>query len=1045
MKKLMLLFAIFGFLGLQVYAQTTVTGTVTDDLGSGLPGVSVLVKGTTMGTMTLNDGTYSLNVPENSNALVFSYIGMKTQEVNISGSTINVVMKPDDSEMLDEFVVTAMGIDRQSKGITTAIQQVTGDDLTKVRETNIVNSLSGKIAGIQITNSSGAPGSSSRIVLRGSSSINGGSAPLFVVDGVPIDNTNYGTSDYGGGYDLPNGAAEINPDDIESISVLKGPVAAALYGNRAANGVILVTTKTGKETKGLGVSVNYSMTFENPLRLPDFQNSYGQGPSSTFFEFTDGQHGYGDGVDESWGAPLDIGLNFVQWNDYETGAPSPWVAYPDNIKDFYETGVTMNSNIAITGGDKDKSFRMSFTNMDQKGIIPNTDLTRTNVNGAGDIKVMDKLSVSFKANYTKSHSDNLVTQGYDNENPVQQMIWSGRNVNLIDLADYENLPLADPSTAAAGTPLNWNTVFQNNPYWVQYTNLTVYDKDRITGSGKATYQFTKDFSGYVRTGIDSWSSRIADRQAIGTNSAPYGSYTEIARRSYEWNTDYLLSYGKKIGDFKFDINYGGNMMVTEYVRITGSIPGIELPGVYNLSNLKSGNTPGLSNFYSKSAINSMFGFGQISFKDYLFVDFSARNDWWSVLPIDNNSYLYPSVSMSAVITDMLQMDSKILRFLKIKAGWSQVGSSGALAPYSLNQVYAYRAVPWGSTPIMYNPATLNNPNIKPETTQGLEAGIDAKFFNNRLSLDFTYYNQVSKDLIVAVQVSDASGYRFAWDNIGEMSNQGIEVQFGISAVEAKDLTLDLKLNFATYNNEVVSLGELDAVSIGGQWNVSTQAREGYPFTVIFGPGYLKDPDGNIVHENGLPVLDETYRVLGDIQPDWTGGVGFDLSYKGLSLSALVDAKMGGDMYSMTTTWGRYAGVLEETLLGRETGIIGDGVMNIGTADAPIYVANNVVVTAEDYNKAAFSNDIAEGSVFDASYIKLRQATLSYTVPSKFTSKVGIKNLNIGIIGRNLALLYSRIPHIDPESAFSSDDANQGLEFGQLPSVRSYGFSVNFKF
>lgn len=1044
MKKLMLLFAIVGFLGLQVYAQKTVTGTVTDDNGSALPGVSVLVKGTTVGTMTLNDGTYSISVPDGSNVLVFSYIAMKTVEATISGDVVNAVMLSDETEF-EEVVVTAIGIEKQAKSVTYAIQKVDGDEMTSVKESNVVNALSGKIAGVQITNSSGAPGSSSRIVLRGASSINGSNAPLFVVDGVPINNETYGTSDAFGGYDMPNGAADINPDDIDNISVLKGPVAAALYGNRAANGVILITTKSGKNTKGLGVSVNSSVTFDTPLRLPAFQNSYGQGSSNTYFEYVDGTHGDGDGVDESWGAPLGVGLQFVQWHDYENGTPSDWIAYPNNIADFYQTGVTLNNNVAISGGNDDNAFRLSFTNMDQTGIVYNTDMSRTNLNGSADIKVLDKFMVSFKANYIKSHSDNFITQGYTNENPVQQMIWSGRNVNLPALKDWENLPLADPSTAAAGTPINWNTAFQNNPYWIQDNNLTIFDKDRFVGSAKVSYLFTEEFSGYVRSGIDFWNDRIADRKAIGTNEFPDGYYEEIARRSYELNTDFLLSYNKKYDQFGFGLNYGGNAMVTEYARMTGSVPGIELPGVYNLSNLLSGSTPGISNYYSKEKINSMYLFGQMSFKDYLFLDFSARNDWWSVLPIDNNSYLYPSVSMSAVLTDMLGMDSKTLRFLKIKAGWSKVGSSGALNPYKLQQVYTYRADSWGTTPLMYNPATLNNPNIKPETTTGFETGIDARFFNNRLSLDFTYYNQTSKDLIVAVQVSDASGYRYAWDNIGEMNNNGIELQLNYSLIQTKSTRFDIKLNFATFNNEVVSLGELDAVTLGGQWNVDTQAREGYPYTVLFGPGYLKDDDGNLVHKNGVPVLDEEYKVLGDIQPDWTGGIGFDFSYKGIKLSALADAKMGGDMYTMTYTWGRYAGVLEESLLGRETGIVGTGVMNVGTEENPEYVTNNVVVSAEDYNKAAFSNAIAEGSVFDASYIKLRQVVLSYTIPNKITSKIGIKNLNIGIVGRNLALLYSKIPHVDPESAFSSDDANQGLEFGQLPSVRSYGFNINFKF
>lgn len=1055
MKRILLLSFMSFAVAFGALAQRTVSGKITSaEDGSGIPGVNVVLKGTTTGTTSDLDGMYRLSVPEEGGTLVFSFVGLEAQESEIGARSVIDVAMASDVKQLTEVVVTALGIERQEKSLTYAVQDVKGESITQAREANLINSLSGQIAGAQVTNSSGAPGSSSRVVLRGASSISGDNAPLFVVDGIPIDNGNYGSASAFGGFDVPNGAAEINPDDVASISVLKGPVAAALYGNRAANGVIIVTTKTGKNAKGLGVSVNSSTMFQDPLRLPDFQNSYGQGASHTYFEYVDGQNGSGDGVDESWGPPLDAGLNFVQWSDYNADGsvdgPSPWVSYPDNVRDFYRTGVQLNNNVSITGGDGDNGFRFSVSNMNDQGMVPNTEFRRTNFNGSANVKLLEGLETSFSANYVVSESDNLVQVGYDGQNPVQQTIWSGRNVNLPALKNYKNLPLAPASTASAGTPLNWNNLFQNNPYWVQDNNLNAYDKERLVGNMKVSYQFTDWLSAYVRSGVDTWSSRTTIKTAKGTNGQGDGGYEVQNRKFSEVNHFFMMTASKTFGDFGASLSVGGNIMQQEYTRFGVDINGLELPGVYNLQNVKSGNVPAIDDYQEAQEINSVLATGQLSFRDFAFLDFSARNDWWSILPASSNSYLYPSASLSLVLTDMLDIYSNTLSFLKIRAGFSQVGGVGPLDPYETQQTFGFRATPWGSVPLLFNPNTLNNPNIKPETTTGTEVGIQGKLFNGRVNVDFTYYDQTSQDLIVQVEVSPASGYEAAFDNVGEMRNRGIELQLGTKIIDNKDFKAGVNVNFATYNNEVVSVNNIKddqgAIVRGGQWNVDLQAREGYPFMVLFGPGYQKDGNGNIIHLNGLPQIDSEFRVLGNIQPDWTGGVTLNLSYKAVSLSTLVDAKWGGDMYSMTTTWGRYAGVLEETLIGREVGIVGTGVMQSGT-DAegnPTYVPNTVVVSSEAYNKQAFSNDVAEGSVFDASYVKLRQVQLGFKLPSNWLTSVPFKDVNISFVGRNLALLYSKIPHVDPESAFSNADADQGIEFGQLPSARSYGFNINFK-
>jgi len=1018
--------------------EKTVTGNVSDASGP-LPGVTVVVKGTSTGTQTDFDGNYSINAKE-GDILKFSYIGMNTTEKIVGTSNqINVVMT-ESAQALEEVVVTGFGRKVEKRSATFAVQQVGGEEMTSARETNIVNSLSGKIAGVQITNSSGAVGSSSRVVLRGAASITGDNQPLYVVNGVPLESGNYGNSDDGGGADMPNGISDINPDDIESISVLKGPAAAALYGVRAANGVIQIKTKTGKRGQGLGVSYNSTVSFEDPLLLPDFQNSYGQGSNPYFFEWVDGSTGSGS-VDESWGPPLDVGLEFVQWNSYTVnGAPLPWVSQPDNIKDFYDTGITLNNNISFTGGAKDIGYRLSVGSMDQTGMVPNTDLRRFSVSGSSTYTISDKFTTSIDLNYTRSKSDNFVTQGYNNENPVQQMIWSGRNVDFAALKDWRNLPLSPVGTAAEGTPLNWNTVFQNNPYWVLDTNTRGYAKDRIVGNIALNYAINESFNVSAKVGTNFWNSRQDFRQAFGSNSAPNGYYSETARSYTETNSEVIVSYNTKItDDLAFEISAGGNAMHRKSELAFTGVPQLQLPGLYNVSNLAAGSSWVVSNSYSEQKINSLFGFGKFSYKNYLFLEFSARNDWSSLLPLDNNNFFYPSVTASAVVTDIIDIESDVLSFLKVRGGWSEVGGIGALNPYQLVPTYALSTETWGGNSVAFLPGTLNNPTIKSESTTGTEFGIDVRLFDSKVRFNATYYDQTSSDLVVPVQVTAASGYRNAVQNVGEMNNKGLELQLGTTIVDRGDFRFDLDLNFAKNKNEVVSLGGLDALVLGGQWSMTLEAREGEEYGSIVG-SYFERNNGDIVFENGLPKIATGTKVLGNISPDWTGGASFTFSYKNFSLNTLIDAKIGGDIYTMTTSWGRYAGVLEETILGRETGIVGDGVMLENGA----YVPNNVVRTAEDYNKRAYSNSIVESSVFDASYVKLRQIMLSYKLPKNLLDKTMFTNINLSLVGRNLAILHKNAPHIDPESSFSDDNGNQGQEFGQLPSARSIGFNLLLK-
>ncbi|WP_209402000.1 SusC/RagA family TonB-linked outer membrane protein [Pseudozobellia sp. WGM2] len=1027
------------------FAQNkTISGTVSDQDGLPLPGVNIVVQGTTNGTQTDFDGNYSIQA-EQGDVLLFTYIGQKEQRQTVgSSNTVNVQMT-EDAEALEEVVVTALGIKREEKSVGYAVQNVKGDDIAQARESNLVNALSGKVSGVQITNSSGAAGSSARIVLRGATSITGNNQPLFVVDGIPIDNSNQGNADAFGGIDLPNGAADINPDDIASVSVLKGPNAAALYGLRAANGVIVITTKRGSKNSTLGVSISSSVSFENPLLLPSFQNSYGQGNVSNFFEWVDGTSGNG-GVDESWGPPTDVGLEFVQWNSYQVGGrPLPWVSQPDNIKDFYNTGITTNNNVSLSGGGEKSSVRLSFANFDQKGMVPFTGFERYTVSGNADHQFSDFLSAGINARYIKSYSDNVVQQGYTNDNPTQQINgFSGRNVDFQALRDWRNLPLSPAGTAAEGTPLNWNTVYQNNPYWQLETNTNAFNKDRIIGGANVTLNLTPELSLTGKTGIDSWSAVTNRRRAKGSNSAPEGSFSLETERRFEINTEALLSYTTSLSeDFDFSLNLGANTLQRTYDRIYQEAEQLELPEVYNISNVKSGTTAINTNYESEQRINSVFGFGQIAFRNYLFLDFTARNDWASILPVENNSFFYPSATLSAALSDIFSMNRDIVSLFKLRGGWSKVGSTGTLDPYQLQPVYQFSDTPFGSTSLAFFPNLLNNPNIGPETTTGYEFGVDLRLFKNRLRFDATYYDSTSEDLIVQVDVSSASGIGQTLQNIGEMRNKGVEIQLGGTLVRTEDLTVDLDLNFAANENEVVSLGDnLETLRLGGQWNVDTEARVGQPYGVIFGPGFERSPSGEVVYRNGLPQIDPNSKVLGDIAPDWTGGANLSVSYKNWNFSGLVDAKIGGDIYSITNTWGRYGGILEETLVGRETGIVGDGVK---LADDGTYVPNDVVVPAKQFNQTAFSNAIAESSVFDASYVKLRQLSLGYSIPRNLFKNTPLQSFVISVVGRNLAILHKNAPHIDPESAFSDSNGNQGLESGQIPSARSVGVNINVKF
>ena len=1017
--------------------QLTVTGTVSDDSGMPLIGATVAIAGTSTGTTSDFDGNYSIKANE-GDVLSISYVGYSSQDITVGTSTsVNVTLAADNS--LEEVVVTALGIKRDEKALGYSVQSIKGEGMTEARESNISNALSGKIAGVQVTGTSGSVGASSRIVLRGNASITGNNEPLYVVDGVPIDNRSFGNAGSGGGVDLPNGAADINPDDIESVTVLKGPNAAALYGLRAGNGVIVITTKRGTAGKKFSVSVNSNITFSNPLLLPNYQNSYGQGGDPSYFEYVNGASGgVGDGVDESWGPPLDVGLEFVQWDSQlYSGQPLPWVSRPNNVRDFLDTGVNTSNNVSLSN----ENFRLSIGNSEELGMVPNTSLEKITIGLSGSLAIGERMNAAVSLNYFNIDSGNLPISGYNNENPFQQFIWSARNVDFQSLRDWRSFPLAPVGTAAEGTPLNWNHNFQNNPYWVLETNLNTFSKDRLIGSIDLNYDLTDWMSLSTKIGTDSYSQLETQRQAIGSNNAQNGSYYEVQRRFEEINASALLTINKAISeDIGFSLSVGGNQMRRTYNAISGYLPSLELPNLYNLSNLQTGATASLSSNLSEQEISSAYAYGQFSYKEMVFLDFTARNDWASILPVANNSFFYPSVAGSLLISKMVDLSAAKIDFLKVRGGWSEVGSTGALGAYAINSTFGLANTGFGNQG--YSPNTQYNPNLKAETVTGVEFGLDARLFSNRVRLSATYYDQLSEDLLVPIQVSSSTGFTNSWDNIADMSNKGIELQIGATIIDKGDFSFDFDLNWAKNESEVTSLGGLDTYVLGQQWGVSLEARPGLPYGSIVGRDFSRTADGQVIYSNGLPVIDSTQKVLGNIAPDWTGGANFSFKYKNFSLAALVDAKIGGDVHSMTYSWGRYAGTLEESLIGRETGVVGNGVRADGNGG---FVPNDVTVSAKSFNQASYSNSVESSAIFDASYVKLRQVTFGYSLPSKFLDRLPFESMKVSVVGRNLALLYKNAPHIDPETGFSSSNGEQGQEFGQYPSARTIGFNVNLKF
>ena len=1029
-----------------------ITGTiVAAEDGFGLPGASVMVKGSTIGANTDLDGKFKLSVPESS-ILVFTFVGYATQEIPLGSQTNFDVKLVLDTKQLQELVVTAFGIAREKKALGYTVQEVKGAALAENKSSNVANALSGKIAGVRIQ-SNGGPGSGSNIQIRGAASVSGNNQPLIVIDGVPMQQTD--SKQYGGGL------SEINPDDIAEISVLKGPNAAALYGSRATNGVLLVTTKSGKGTKGLGVTVSSNVTFERPWIKPDFQNTYGGGSGyrtwhndgwsspitdplqiQQYRDVYDSRYplaGSG-GTDESWGAPMDGRLVRQWWTGNDV---APLTPQPNNWEQYWETGSTYNNSVALSGGNDKGYFRLSLGRLDQKGIVYNNDFRRSNFRINSGYNLTDKVSVTVAGEYIKSGSDN---RGYQSS---QDFIWAHRHSDFNKMKNWEQYEGIHNQKPGDNLPPNWQHLFFSNSFHAEKYLTNSNEKDRLLGNIALNYQITPALSLMLRSGTDVWNDtriNITAYERIRSGAYLPGQFNEQVLRNQETNHDFILTYNKDItNDFALNVQMGGISRTNYYKNNYFAVGELIVDGLYNAGNsVPATNT--IQSTIEKNQVNSIFGSANFSWRNSIFLDVTARNDWSSTLPSNARSYFYPSASLSAVLTELLPIDSHFLTFAKVRGSLAQVGNDAK--PYMTNQTFLSNGSWNGNVAKFTENREIANSGLKPEITTGVEVGADLRFFKGLIGLDITYYNQTTRDQILGVEISKASGYNTRILNAGKVENKGIEITLSGTPIKNRGgFTWDASVNFARNRNKVLELAEgLTTYMLASQRGLTSEARVGQPYGSLYGVGFERAPDGQRLYgENGLPIISSQPRILGNIQPKWIGGFQNSFSYKNFSLSALIDARIGGHIYDEGTANSRWTGQLYETGLGREEGIIGKGVKAVTAADGTVsYVPNDVIVTATQLYGYNNPRNYHEAGIFDASYVKLRELSFGYTLPSFIAKKFKAQSAKVSLVGRNVWMIFKNTQHVDPE--FDSKGGNaQGFGYGELPSSKSMGLNLSVSF
>lgn len=1037
-KNLLLTLLLFVLAVVQGWSQTTVSGTVSSVNGETLIGASVLEVGTSNGTVTDFNGAYSLRVADGA-SLTFSMTGFEPQTVAVEGrSVINVSLS--EGIELNEVVVTALGISREKKALGYAITEVDGGEISEAKESNVINGLSGRVAGLVITQSSAGPGAGSRVIIRGNNSLGGNNQPLYVVDGVPVDNSGYGSANGAGtaNYrrsDYGTGISDLNSDDIESISVLKGPNASALYGSRAANGVILITTKKGTSRKGLGVTYSGHLDMSSPMLLPELQNEYGMGSMGT----ASPDLATLKGTSGSWGPKLD-GASQPYWTS--DGATQAYNAQPDNVKDFFRTGTNLVNTVAFEGGTDRSSFRFSFSNTKINSILENSGLSRNNFNLRASSKLSDKLTLDTKVTYFQQEAERRPDQG--TEGIMAYVYNTPRNIPIADLENSQ-----DPKDYS---PISYNSL-GSNPYWILNQDKNDDTRNRIQGFAKATYQITDNLSIFGRIGTDYVNQNIEYVAGYGHWYYGTGRFSFNDYKTSETNADVLLMYNKNLTeDFGLSVNVGANKMLATSSSQGVSGSDFKIPTKATVASART-TTPSYGAL-AKKRIHSVYGSASFSYKNFAYLDLTARNDWSSTLPEDNWSYFYPSASLSLVFSEL--MESSFLDFGKVRFSWANVGSD--TDPFLLLNTYGLDGESYDNLVILSASSIQRNPDLKPEQTTSLEFGLEFRMLQNRLYGDLSFYQNETNDLITTVPVAPATGYSSKFTNVGNITNQGVEVLLGFMPVKTTDFTWDVSLNFAKNKNKLVELFEgldnfifssnnsgdvvVQATVEGAEINGEVASEAG--FGDIYGVTYLRNDNGDIiVNENGFPQRTSEKVHLGNYQPDWTGGLNSSLTYKGLTFRFLIDARIGGQLYSGTDAGLDAAGVSVNSLEYRESGIVVDGVMNTGTADNPIWTPNTTSITGQEYwgNYAG----IPSNYIFDQTNIRLREVGLNYNLPKSLFDNIFIESVNIGVVARNLLFFKNDLGNFDPESSYSTSNFAQGMLYYNLPALKSFGINLNVKF
>lgn len=1070
-------------------AQTVIKGRVVDAAsGNPLSGATITVVKSKVNSVSDLQGNFTISAKIGDD-LVVSNIGFKNRTVNAKGESLQITLESVSSE-LDEVVVTALGIKREKKKLGYASQELKGDNLTVARESNVVSQLAGKIAGVTVVGGNSGIGGSARVTIRGERSVDmNKNQPLYVIDGVPISNSIVGGNGRGNmEVDFGNGAGFVNPDDIESMNVLKGPAASALYGSRAANGVIVIKTKSGKSSKGIGVEVNSNLTFENALKLPEFQNVYGQGNGNggPFAFVNGGGAGLTDGTDEGWG-PAFKGQLYPQFNSPRTlngqpipflggdlnapaGSvitPTPWVADVDGVANFFQTGRTLTNNVALVGSNKDGDFRLSFTNLDQTGIVPNTDLKRNTVSFSGGYNLSDRFSARAFVSYIKNSSDNRPSISYGTESIMYLFTsWFPRSVRIADMQRLWQRGLE------GSRQFGWNYNYHDNPYLTVYENTNGQKVDRIIGNITLKYDITSWLNLQLRAATDYASEVRSYKRAFSTQRFPFGQYREARVITEERNTDFLFAANKKINsDFTVSGTFGGNQTRQKADFNEVNAGQLNIPGIYKITNNRV--PVDVAQTTTEKRVNSLYGSAQVAYKNYLFLDLTGRNDWSSALTLpaelkalgsEKNSFFYSSAAVSAVVSDMVKLPS-VINFAKVRGSVAQVGND--TDPFTFTQAYN-PSTAFGTAQIYGETDRLANLSLKPEISTAFEIGTELKMFNNRVGLDLTFYQSNTKNQIINIPLSQTSGYNSRSINAGLIRNYGFEAMLNLVPVVGKKngFKWTVDLNFSTNRSKVVELSDGLKNLVMASRSVTVEARVGERMGDMYGIGFARvqntNPNasyydgtgkyvGQMVYNNGRPVRTTERIKLGNYNPDWLAGINNTFTYGNFKLGFLFDVRMGGQVYSHTQTVGREGGIIIETLEGRAdgydlskpgNGVIGQGVKVVNGQLTP----NDVKVTAREWHTAwTAGRAIAEGVMYDASFVKLRELQVGFNFPAQVLRNTPFKAATLSIVGRNLAV-WSKVPHVDPEvMSYTGGTALPGIEYMSIPSSRSFGVNLSLKF